>query len=68
MQPIDDRTAELCIAAAATVAGMIDSVRHDEREALAAQIGTLLNIVTQLARSERQVADAALTRAISRLG
>lgn len=59
--------AELCAAAAVAVARMVDAVRHDDREALAAQIGALLNIVSRLARSERQVADAALGRAVSRM-
>ena len=68
MPPVDDRTAALCAAAAAAVARMVDAIRHDDREALAAQIGALLTIVTKLARSERQIADAALTRAVARLG
>jgi len=68
MQPIDDRTAELCAQAGATLARMVDAVRRDDREALADQLGALLNVVTQLARTERQVADAALVRAVSRLG
>jgi hypothetical protein len=58
---------ELIAAAAMTVAGMIDSVRRDDREALAAHIADLLNVVTKLGRSEREIADAALTRTISRL-
>jgi len=63
-----DRDAELISAAAATVASMIASVQCDDREALSAQIGALLNIVTKLARTERQVADEALVRAVARLG
>ena len=68
MPPIDDRTAELCAAAAVTVAGMIDTVRRDDREAMARQIVDLLNILTQLGRTEREIVDAALVRAIGRLG
>lgn len=67
MPPIDDRTAELCAAAAVTVAGMIDTVRRDDREAMARQIVDLLNILTQLGRTEREIADGSLARAIAHL-
>ena len=67
MQPIDDRTAELCAQAALTVAGVVDAIRRDDREALMQAIGALLNVVNKLARTRRAIADEALANAVSRL-